>query len=203
MRLTRRRALGATATTLALAGCLGDDGGDAGETEEPTETAEGSGDSGAQDEGDGTAAGDGSATVQVRSHPDHGEILVGPDGMTLYLFDQDTQGDGASACTGSCADNWPPLTAEDPAAGDGVVAELTTFGREDGTTQVAANGWPLYYFAADAEPGDAEGQGVGDMWWVVAPDGTPVRPDDGGTETEGETTESDGGTTEADPYGVA
>jgi len=58
--------------------------------------------------------------------------------------------------------------------GDGVSAELTTFEREDGSTQVAADGWPLYYFAPDEAPGDAKGQGVNDVWWVLAPDGTPV-----------------------------
>jgi hypothetical protein len=63
----------------------------------------------------------------------------------------------------------------EPTAGEGVTAELTTFERGDGTTQVAAAGWPLYYFQDDADPGDANGQGVGGVWWVLAPDGTPSR----------------------------
>lgn len=29
--------------------------------------------------------------------------------------------------------------------------------------------------AADDGPGDASGQGVGDAWWVLGPDGTPIR----------------------------
>ncbi|WP_137285568.1 plastocyanin [Halorussus salinisoli] len=116
------------------------------------------------------------ATVQVREHSEHGSILVGPDEMTLYMFDNDTQGAGESSCSGSCAEAWPALTVEgEPTAGEQVEAELTTFEREDGSTQVAANGWPLYYFARDEEPGDANGQGVNDAWWVLGSDGTPIK----------------------------
>jgi len=116
--------------------------------------------------------------VAAAAHADHGEILVDGDGRTLYMFDQDSRGDLASACTDGCADAWPPLTAEaDPAAGDGVTADLDTFARGDGATQVAAGGWPLYYFAEDDDPGDAAGHGVNDAWWVLAPDGTPKRPE--------------------------
>jgi len=60
-----------------------------------------------------------------------------------------------------------------------VTAELTTYEREDGQTQVAANGWPLYYFANDETPGDTNGQGVGDVWWVLDPAGMPIREDGG------------------------
>lgn len=115
-------------------------------------------------------------TVRVRSHPGLGDVLVGSEGMTLYMFDQDTQGEGASTCSGGCTDNWPPLTVDDdPVAGSGVGADLSTFEREDGSTQVAANGWPLYYFTPDEAPGDVNGQGVNDAWWVLRSDGNPVR----------------------------
>jgi predicted lipoprotein with Yx(FWY)xxD motif len=134
--------------------------------------------------------------VQVRAHDEHGDILVGADDMTLYMFDQDTQGSGSSSCHDSCASNWPPLTVEgDAMAGDGVTADLSTFEREDGSMQVAANGWPLYYYAGDSDPGDATGQGAGGVWWVLDPDGVPVKPDDdGGTTTDGDDgTTTDGG----------
>lgn len=130
------------------------------------------------------------ATVRVRSHPDLGEILVGPDGRTLYMFDRDTRGAGASTCSGDCAGAWPPLTVDgEPTAGDGVTAELSTFERGDGSTQVAANGWPLYYFDDDEAPGDANGQGAGDVWWVLGPGGGPKRPETTPTPTP----TSDGG----------
>ena len=31
------------------------------------------------------------------------------------------------------------------------------------------NGMPLYFFKNDTVPGDANGQGVGDKWYVVSP----------------------------------
>ncbi|MFW5939611.1 MAG: hypothetical protein ACOCSD_00345 [Halolamina sp.] len=43
-------------------------------------------------------------------------------------------------------------------------------------------GLPLYTFAADEQPGDANGQGANDVWWVLGPDGSVRRGDDG-TET--------------------
>ncbi|CEJ20560.1 hypothetical transmembrane protein [Ralstonia solanacearum IPO1609] len=45
--------------------------------------------------------------------------LTDAHGMTLYTFDRDTMA-GKSACNGNCANNWPPLTANDAdkASGD-------------------------------------------------------------------------------------
>jgi Secreted repeat of unknown function len=34
---------------------------------------------------------------------------------------------------------------------------------------------PLYYFARDATAGETAGQGVNDLWWVVAPDGSLIK----------------------------
>ena len=45
--------------------------------------------------------------------------------------------------------------------------------RTDGSNQVTYNGWPLYYFASDETAGDAEGQGSGDVWFVVSVYGGP------------------------------
>ena len=33
---------------------------------------------------------------------------------------------------------------------------------------------PLYTYAPDEAPGDTNGQGVGGIWWVFAPDGEPI-----------------------------
>lgn len=174
---TRRRFLGIAALTTGLAGCTGGGGtgtdGESGDgaattqqpTAEPT-TAPATG---------GDVSG---PAIEVADHPELGEILVDSEGLTLYMFDSDEKGSGASTCSGGCAEAWPPLTeGGTPEAGDGVTADLTTFEREDGSTQVAAGGWPLYYFASDEAPGDVNGQGANDIWWVLRPDGTPVRPD--------------------------
>lgn len=179
MGLSRRRVLAATGTSLILAGCLGDD-----ETDDTTPPADDDDNGGDNDMADENGESD-DVTVSVRSHPEFGVILVGPDEMTLYNFDADTQGEAESACDDDCADAWPALTVDDtPVAGTDVTAELTTFEREGGTMQVTANGWPLYYFTGDEAPGDTEGQGVNDVWWVLRADGTPIRDADDSDEEE-------------------
>ena len=107
-------------------------------------------------------------TVNVASHADYGEIIVGGDGLTLYIFTPDQP--GVSVCNGGCAVAWPPLTVPDgetPTAGAGVTGELTLITRDDGSQQVALDGAPLYYYKDDGAPGDANGQAVNDVWWVL------------------------------------
>lgn len=104
-----------------------------------------------------------------------GTILTDSDGNTLYVFFADTDGD--STCYDDCAENWPALRARgELEAGDGVDASLLgTTERTDGVLQVTYGGQPLYFFAGDQQPGDTNGQGIGDVWFVVAPDGAPVQ----------------------------
>ena len=45
---------------------------------------------------------------------------------------------------------------------------------DDGTVPVALDGLPLYTFAGDSDAGDVTGQGVQDVRWAVAPDGSKV-----------------------------
>lgn len=88
-----------------------------------------------------------------------------------YIFKKDTT-PGTSACSGSCATNWPPFTTTSPAtlkAGAGVTGTLATIKRDDGTDQVTYNGAPLYYFAGDSKAGDSNGQNVGGIWFIAAP----------------------------------
>ncbi len=104
-----------------------------------------------------------------------GDVLVDGAGMTLYMFDQDTNG-GDSTCYDQCASAWPPLLTDGaPAAGAGAdAAMLGTVARSDGTTQVTYGGWPLYYWAQDSAVGDVKGQAVNDVWWVLGADGQPI-----------------------------
>jgi predicted lipoprotein with Yx(FWY)xxD motif len=119
----------------------------------------------------------GAATVNVAEVGTFGQSLVDGEGRSLYLFTNDTQNSGASSCTGECLVNWPPLfTDGDPVAGENVdEAMLGTITLEDGTTQVTYNGWPLYYYAEDTAAGDANGQGVGDVWFLVSPTGEMIQ----------------------------
>ncbi len=120
-------------------------------------------------------------TVTVADHDAFGSILVDGDGMALYMFDADERGAGESTCDGDCAENWPPLEVgmdTQPVPDPAVIAGLSTFERPNGNFQVAANGWPLYYWTGDDEPGEANGQAVNDDWWVLSPDGEPIRETD-------------------------
>lgn len=188
MTQTRRRFIEAVTASSAfgVAGCLGDGGGETTPTEADGETASPTASATETNGGTETTDSNGrSVTVQVSTHPTHGEFLVGPEGQTLYAFDSDEQGAGASTCQDGCARAWPLLTVADAdavAAGPEVTADLTTFEREDDAVQVAVNGWPLYYFASDAEPGDRQGQGANDVWWVLGPGGEPKRSGDDGSD---------------------
>jgi predicted lipoprotein with Yx(FWY)xxD motif len=103
-----------------------------------------------------------------------GDTLVDGAGKTLYLFQNDTE--GTSNCNDACAEAWPALTIDgDPVPGDGIDSgDLSVITRADGSTQVAYYGHPLYYFAADQAAGDTNGQGIGEVWYAVAPDGNPI-----------------------------
>jgi predicted lipoprotein with Yx(FWY)xxD motif len=122
----------------------------------------------------------GAATVEVSESTDFGTILVDGEGMSLYVFMADTQDGGTSACTDAeCTADWPPLVSDgDPVAGEGVdQALLGTITRDDGTTQVTYNGWPLYTFSEDTAPGDTNGQGLeefGGLWFLVSPAGEAI-----------------------------
>lgn len=97
-------------------------------------------------------------------------------------------------CYDSCADTWPPLTVSgEPTSGEGVSVSLGTFERDTGEMQVTAGGWPLHHFASDQNPGDAKGQGVDDSWWVLAPDGTPIRSSRDESSTSSPTEDGGGG----------
>jgi predicted lipoprotein with Yx(FWY)xxD motif len=119
----------------------------------------------------------GAATVNVAEVGTFGQALVDGEGRSLYLFTNDTQNSGTSACTADCLVEWPPLLTDgNPVAGTGVDATLLgTITRDDGTTQVTYNGWPLYYFVDDVAPGDAFGQGMGGVWFLVSPTGEMIQ----------------------------
>jgi predicted lipoprotein with Yx(FWY)xxD motif len=55
-----------------------------------------------------------------------------------------------------------------------VTAEVGTITGNDGKPQVTLDGHPVYLYAGDGAPGDVAGQGIQDIWWVVAPDGSEI-----------------------------
>lgn len=111
-----------------------------------------------------------------------GDHLTGANGMSLYVLTRDTA--DTSTCADECAQSWPPLLVMGPgdvSVDQGVNGAITTVGRGDGTTQVAIGGHPLYAFAGDTAAGDVNGQGQGGVWFLAAPDGTPLGAGASGT----------------------
>ena len=117
------------------------------------------------------------STITVAEDSELGMILVDGEAFTLHVLINDEP--NKSSCTGGCAQAWPPLIASAvhlELAGEGVDGDLVgTTTREDGSTQVTYNERPLYNFSGDMNPGDAKGQGVARVWFVVSPAGEPIK----------------------------
>jgi predicted lipoprotein with Yx(FWY)xxD motif len=108
------------------------------------------------------------ATVDIQYNQKLGPILVGPKGMTLYMFTKDTE--NVSNCYDQCATNWPPLlvnSADEFVPGSIVAGKFDFIARKDGGTQVTYNGMPLYYWKDDKAIGDTTGENVGEVWFTV------------------------------------
>jgi predicted lipoprotein with Yx(FWY)xxD motif len=94
-------------------------------------------------------------------------VLTNARGLTLYWFVSDSP--AASRCTGSCAAYWPPVTGT-PTAGPGITGKLGTIRRPGGAAQATYDGHPLYTYAGDSAPGQANGDKIdlnGGYWHEV------------------------------------
>ncbi|HEY0938139.1 MAG TPA: hypothetical protein VGD91_30895, partial [Trebonia sp.] len=114
-----------------------------------------------------TAPGGALKTVRIGSVT----VLANAKGRTLYWFASDTA--TRSACYGSCASYWPPVTG--PAtAGPGVTGKLATINRSDGSVQASYDGHPLYTYVGDSAIRQANGNGInlnGGLWHEVTASG--------------------------------
>lgn len=100
--------------------------------------------------------------------------LTDSNGRTLYYFAIDGP-EGSSHCYDPCTTRWLPLlTGKAPTAGSDLDASLLGVSqREDNTTQVTFNGWPLYHYAGDEKPGDMKGD-MSDVWRVATTKLEPI-----------------------------
>ena len=109
----------------------------------------------------------GGPIVGTRSIAGIGVVLTNRKGLTLYHLTTDSS--TMTTCTGGCAQTWPPLltvNGKAPAL-PGLMGTFGTLRRPDGSVQVTFDGMPLYRFAGDALPGQANGQGIGGVWFAV------------------------------------
>jgi predicted lipoprotein with Yx(FWY)xxD motif len=98
-------------------------------------------------------------------------VLADAGGMTLYYFDPDTT--QSVACSGACANTWPPLAAGGgkPTADTTLPGSLSVLDGANGK-QVEYNGHPLYTYSGDSSAGQAKGDGIGGKWHAATPDTT-------------------------------
>jgi predicted lipoprotein with Yx(FWY)xxD motif len=113
------------------------------------------------------------------SETDLGEVLVGPDGLTLYVFTADSE--GTSNCYEACADLWPPVPGSVEISSDLDQTMFSVTSRDDGSEQLTVNGMPLYWYTPDQSPGDTMGQAFNDVWFVVDPTGAMLESTAAGT----------------------
>ena len=110
-----------------------------------------------------TGAGPGLRTATVGGTT----VLTTARGFTVYWFAPDTP--TASACYGSCAAYWPPVTG--PAtARPGLSGRVGTITRSGGARQLTYEGHPLYTYIGDIAPGQARGNNLnlnGGLWHDV------------------------------------
>ncbi len=105
-------------------------------------------------------------TVMLVRQPGAGEFLTDGSGRSLYFLASENTGE--TACTGACLTNWPAFSAGSLVAPS--ILKSSDFAgakRPDGTTQSLFRGRLLYYFIKDTKPGDKNGQGVNNVWFVA------------------------------------
>lgn len=128
----------------------------------------------------------GPTSLAVRALPGLGPILTTGAGFAVYVFPPDER--RIVSCVDACAGSWPPLTVAPggaPVLGPGIdprlVGQKANPADPDGPQVLTYDGWPLYTYAADVDPGQASGQGLdldGGPWYVIAPTGRVVVPPD-------------------------
>ena len=99
-------------------------------------------------------------------------MLVDAAGKTVYLYVPDASNTTSQVPSGLKA-LWPAVTGTGTATvGAGLDAsKIALQAQPDGSKQASYNGHLLYTFTNDTAPGDAKGQGLGNIWYTVSPSG--------------------------------
>ena len=97
-------------------------------------------------------------------------VLTNARGMTLYYRTSDTP---TSVCSGGCASAWPPVLSTTMPSGSTTLPGTFSLMNDANGSQVAYNGHPLYTYSGDSAPGQANGQGFANIWFV-APTNLPA-----------------------------
>ncbi|MDQ2887606.1 MAG: hypothetical protein M3Y39_16155 [Chloroflexota bacterium] len=107
-------------------------------------------------------------TAQVKINGKMIVVLTNAKGMLLYYKLNDPR--PASACTGACAQSWPPVLAQGMtmiSSSMNLPHKLAVYMTANGN-QVEYDGHPLYTYVGDMAPGQFAGRGMGKVWYLVS-----------------------------------
>ena len=104
-----------------------------------------------------------------------GKILIGADGSTLYGFTNDV--DAKSTCYSTCAAAWPPVIVDSqwtvgPGLDTGVFSTVRATTARCSSLPASSR---CTSYSGDAVSGDRNGQGSGDVWFIVGSDAKLVK----------------------------
>ena len=176
----------AALATVALAGCAGPA---APKNPDSTSGAAAVAEAAASAQAEAPAAGAGGAAQPgsgrrvelwaVQSGP-LGVLVTDGDGLPIYRYDRDGTKPPTTACTGDCAEEWPPvvLSGSGQPELDGIDPALVgTIQRPDGQRQLTLAGWPLYrHTGDDGGLTTTYGNGVDGTWFAISPNGGRAKP---------------------------
>lgn len=120
-----------------------------------------------------SAAATGTATLALATNAKIGQqILVNAAGHTVYMYVPDGTST-TSKVPAAIKANWPAVTATGtPTAASGLdQTKLAVSAQADGSQQASYGGHLLYTFIKDTAPGDANGEGLGGVWYAVLASG--------------------------------
>ncbi len=109
--------------------------------------------------------------LQVTSVGAYHDVVVDSAHHSLYLLT--SEAGGHLRCSGACLANWPAVlvtNSESASTSMGITGKIGYVRRSSTERQVTLNGYPLYRFAGDKAPGQANGVGIsafGGTWLLV------------------------------------
>ncbi len=97
-------------------------------------------------------------------------ILTNDKGFTLYYLKADTA--TTVACSGGCAQVWPPLlqTGSGSPTGPSSLSGTLSVASTANGNQIEYNGHPRYTYSGDTTPGQTNGEGFHGVWFAVTSD---------------------------------
>ena len=105
-------------------------------------------------------------------------ILAGNTGNYLKYYRENALTAGVyDATKGTTSYTFTNIVPADATGSWTVSADIyrnATLKRADGITQGQNDTHPLYYYSSDKNPGDFKGHGVGGVWHVLSPRGSPM-----------------------------